>query len=255
MTAELEADYLFTFGLNRFDRDRFEIDLVVFDPLNPGTTSFHGTVTTTVDQVDHRLEQLVADALASIGIALDDAQRTAWSRPKYRGLYEPFGLHLQIGSSIRNDGGLYLGVGGGVLLEGGLTWIPFDSGRWIVQPLNLRFDLLGKRRDRVVVGGDLVLSSVNYRFRPHRTLNPYLGATLGYLGVFRSGAGDAGYDARFGYGLTIGIEHTFDTARRLTYQLRWLRAVDPVAAQTLGSSSFPGGRPGGLYLTIGTYFF
>jgi hypothetical protein len=105
------------------------------------------------------------------------------------------------------------------------------------------------------VGGDVLLTNVTYRFRPHRTFNPYVGAGFGYLGVYRAGAGDSSFDARLGYGLTVGIEHSFDTARRLVYQLRWLRATDAVAGQMLGTSSFPGGRTGGLYLTLGTYLF
>jgi hypothetical protein len=255
VSAELEADYLFTLSLNRFDRDELEIELDVFDALNPAERRFHRQVTASVVQVNQHLEALADSALASIGIQLSAAQRAAWREPGYRGLYQPLGFQVQIGPSLRADEGLFLGVGGGIALEFGFTWTPFDSGRWQVQPMGLRFDFLGKRSQRVVVGADLLFATLNYRHRPHMTLNPYVGASFGYLGVFRGGTGDKSYDARLGFGLAAGLEHTFENARRFTYQIRWLRAVDNVASQRLGQSTFPYGRPGGLYLSIGTALF
>jgi len=227
----------------------------VFDALNPGDTRFHRQVTTTVAQLNVNIEALADSALTSIGVQLSEPQRMAWRQPGYRGLYQPFGFQLLAGPSLRSDERLFLGVGGGIALDFGVTWIPFDSGRWLIQPMTLRFDFLGKRSDRVVIGGDLLFATVNYRHRPHMTLNPYVGASFGYLGVFRGGTGDRSYDARLGFGLSAGIEHTFENARRFSYQIRWLRAVDDIAPQTLGQRLFPAGRPGGIFLSLGTPLF
>lgn len=257
VSAELEADYLFTLSLNRFNRDELEIELDIFDALNPGDHRFHRQVPASVADVNARLEALIDSALVAIGIRVTEQQRMAWREPGYRGLYQPLGFHVQVGPSLRKDSELFLGIGGGIALDFGLTWVPFDSGRWLVQPMSLRVDLIGNRTNRWVAGADLLFLSANYRFRPHMTMNPYVGLGFGYLGVVRrihAERTDLGYDASLGMAFNLGVEQTFNSAHRLTYQIRWLRAVDEVAPQNLGQRIFPGGRPGALYIAVGKHF-
>jgi hypothetical protein len=104
---------------------------------------------------------------------------------------------------------------------------------------------------QAVVGLDAFTSGA-VRFRRYRSLSPFVGPSMGILGVVRFGSGDIQFDGQFGLGLIAGMEHTLASGRRIRYRFEYTRSVTPVHSKTVGDEFYPGGRAGGIYLTVGT---
>lgn len=253
ITSERGADFLVSFQLDRSHLDSLVVDVDVFDPARPRDAVFSDHLIVPVDAVDDQLvpslERLL-DALLAPGRSLTDDERAALRSHPYRGLIRRIDFPVRAGIGYQGSDALFATVRAGLELEGGVRVFLDDGGHWSVGPTVSLF-ALGARGDAKVLGGD-ILGRVAYHFRPHLVRNPYLAVSGGLMGVARFGTGDFNTDARFGVGVAVGFEQTLASARTITWELEFRRAVGEVPPKNLAGVRFEGGRPGGFSLTIGT---
>lgn len=253
MSAALNVNLLITFELDRTQADQFILTVDVFNTEDP--TDFHSwTETAAIDNVDQALDSIVLKFLASQGLTIEPQREREMSAIKYRGLFRTLGLRFRVGAIYRNEPDLFLGAGGGGYFRVGLVWMPFRSPNWQLEPLHIRLSLIGQRPDRVVIGADVWFLSVNYRLRPYHSFSPYVGGSIGFLGVYRDAPTDFQYDALLGLGATAGFEHRIGSSFKLNYELEYAYGLGEIPPATIGGEVFSGGRPGGLYLTLATGF-
>jgi hypothetical protein len=260
MSHQLEADYLIILDLDRTDRDNLIVTATFFDTNDPRKIDpvvFRSTPAEIDSKIIKDLIQTAEVEKKWISISEKGKRFTDIEQPfKYRGIFKTLVFNYRIGPSIRLDPNLYSGVGSGIFVDLGLGWNPTKSNRWKIEPLHLRLDLLGSDGggDRMVFGLDLIYLNVLYRMRPHYSKGFYVGGGVGYLGVLRNAPEDINLDGRPGVLLSVGLEQVLKSSRILDWRLELAYGLDEINPKIVGGEEFNGGRPGGLYFTLGSSF-
>jgi TolB-like protein len=250
MSSELGIDLLFSFYLDRTERDDLVLTIDKFDTQNP-QEYFSFTKSAAPGNIDKVLNDVIREFVEKEWIKSENLMEM--EDIKYWGLESPLAFRLQAGPSYRLDSDLYLDVAGGIMVDIGLVWNPKPNSNWQVEPMHLRFDFLSSKSggDKIVIGSDLILARILYRFRPQYKNDFYIGGSFGILGAIRK-AGDISYNGRPGAGILMGWEHTMNNARKLNFRFEITSAFDTIPPIKLDEEQFNGGRPGGIYLSMGT---
>jgi hypothetical protein len=161
---------------------------------------------------------------------------------------------IRTGASIRSDRRLFLDGIAGALIELGVLVTPSPSARYQVSPL-LRFDLYGSSPSeaRFVMGADAVLAA-SYKWRPYRATNYYTTGNIAWMSVYRRASGGSQIAGAPGVGLGVGIEQTFPSDRRVTFEVEYTHAFFAIERRRLNEYVYEPARPGGLHLTLGYVF-
>jgi hypothetical protein len=239
--------------MDRTMRDRPHIEAEYFDIETPsGTRPL--TKSVPMESLGVALDTVVATlfSLYEPG-TLTDSVMDRVTAVRFAGVEQPSWFDVSVGIAGHNDGTLFLEAGGGAIVRLAPTVILHGWQHVMWEPLGLRFDLFGMKGGgrQTVVGLDAFTSGA-VRFRRYRSLSPFVGPSMGILGVVRFGSGDIQFDGQFGLGLIAGMEHTLASGRRIRYRFEYTRSVTPVHSKTVGDEFYPGGRAGGIYLTVGT---
>jgi hypothetical protein len=253
LASDLNADIVIRLRMDRTMRDRPHIEAEYFDIETPsGTRPL--TKSVPMESLGVALDTVVATlfSLYEPG-TLTDSVMDRVTAVRFAGVEQPSWFDVSVGIAGHNDGTLFLEAGGGAIVRLAPTVILHGWQHVMWEPLGLRFDLFGMKGGgrQTVVGLDAFTSGA-VRFRRYRSLSPFVGPSMGILGVVRFGSGDIQFDGQFGLGLIAGMEHTLASGRRIRYRFEYTRSVTPVHSKTVGDEFYPGGRAGGIYLTVGT---
>jgi hypothetical protein len=247
MAARTQARYLLTLGLMRSDPDSLRITLDFHDTADLGVPvqSFR---TTFIDNVDDALDQLLVQVLPT-ELIMADSTRPPLSSPRYRHPYPLLEVFLGFGAVRWNDSDLFLDSSGTIALEAGVGYRLRDP---LQARLLLRFEPFASSGPTRRAYGGHALLGLTWDVRPRRSRSPFVGVTFGTAGILRTSESGLGYNSAAALGGYVGYRLFWARQVPWTIRLEGLSTIGSIHGQTIGGTSFPGGRPGGIYLLLNT---
>ena len=163
-----------------------------------------------------------------------------------------------IGFTWHAEPELYLDPRLGLSFIASYTIYPWrQHPEWQLEFPRIKIDYQGSRYggNHQVFGASISIDAA-YNFNLISQNNMYAGISVGLPGIIRNATGDLSYAARAAAGYFIGWIHTYDDSSSIDIRLGRLYSNAAVESRILGTPAlnYPGGHPGGTYLTIGTSF-
>lgn len=245
MSARMQARYLFTLSLRRHNPDTLGITIDFYDTANLGVPAQeHRTVF--IEDVDTALDGMIAELLTK-KLELDSMPSV--SRARYVHPLPLLEFFVGFGAVRWTDPGLFLNSSGAVALEGGV-------GYRLRDPLQLRFTLrfepfASSGSTRRAYGGH-ALAGITWDMHPLRSRSLFVGGLLGTAGILRTSDNGVGYNSATALGAYVGYRMYWWRQVPWSVRLEAMHTLTTIHGQTIGGTSFPGGRPGGIYLLIST---
>jgi hypothetical protein len=93
-----------------------------------------------------------------------------------------------------------------------------------------------------------------YKMKPFSNWNGFFGTGIGMLGALFVAPEDFVFDSDLGFALLIGLEPYLGNSSHMNFELKWTFGISEFKPRGIRTTSFEGGKVGGIQLTIGYGF-